>query len=50
MCRFFVIIDDIWDRKSWELIRCAVQDSKLGSRVVVTTRIFEIATHVACVL
>uniref|UniRef100_A0A0E0ARD1 Uncharacterized protein n=1 Tax=Oryza glumipatula TaxID=40148 RepID=A0A0E0ARD1_9ORYZ len=46
--RCIVIIDDIWDKKLWELIRCALQDSNYGSRVVVTTRISEVATHVGC--
>ena len=49
MYRSIVIIDDIWDKKSWELIRCALQDSNYGSRVVVTTRISEVATHAGCV-
>uniref|UniRef100_A0A0E0EIG5 NB-ARC domain-containing protein n=1 Tax=Oryza meridionalis TaxID=40149 RepID=A0A0E0EIG5_9ORYZ len=44
--RCFIVIDDIWDKKSWELIRCALQDCKCGSRVVTTTRISEVATHV----
>uniref|UniRef100_A0A0E0QEW1 RGH1A n=1 Tax=Oryza rufipogon TaxID=4529 RepID=A0A0E0QEW1_ORYRU len=44
--RCFIVIDDIWDKKSWELIRCALQDCKCGSRVVATTRISEVATHV----
>ncbi|XP_052135154.1 disease resistance protein PIK6-NP-like [Oryza glaberrima] len=44
--RFLFVIDDIWDKKSWELIRCALQHSNCGGRVVVTTRIFEVATHI----
>ncbi|TKW01594.1 hypothetical protein SEVIR_8G191400v4 [Setaria viridis] len=44
--RCLFVIDDIWDKKSWELIRCALQHSNCRSRVVVTTRIFEVATHI----
>ena len=46
MPRCFFVIDDIWDKKSWELIQCALQHSNYQSRVVVTTRIFEVATHI----
>uniref|UniRef100_A0A0E0ARD2 Rx N-terminal domain-containing protein n=1 Tax=Oryza glumipatula TaxID=40148 RepID=A0A0E0ARD2_9ORYZ len=40
------LIDEIKDLV--EKKRCALQDSNYGSRVVVTTRISEVATHVGC--
>jgi hypothetical protein len=45
MYRCFIVIDDIWDKESWKLIRCALQDGHCGSRVVVTTRTYEVAAQ-----
>ncbi|PUZ64082.1 hypothetical protein GQ55_3G115400 [Panicum hallii var. hallii] len=43
--RCFIVIDDIWDKESWKLISCALQDGHCGSRVVVTTRTYEVAAQ-----
>ncbi|KAL6607874.1 hypothetical protein ACP70R_040937 [Stipagrostis hirtigluma subsp. patula] len=36
--RYFVIIDDLWDEKVWEVIECAFYKNNLGSRIIITTR------------
>jgi hypothetical protein len=36
-------VDDIWDIKSWEIIRCSLIESKCRSVLITTTRILEVA-------
>ncbi|CAN6361163.1 unnamed protein product [Urochloa humidicola] len=44
--RYFIVVDDIWDVGSWEAIRYAMKDNNCGSRIIMTTRNFEIVTKV----
>lgn len=36
--RYFIIIDDVWDKQVWKMINKALIDNNLSSRVIVTTR------------
>ncbi|WVZ54507.1 hypothetical protein U9M48_005293 [Paspalum notatum var. saurae] len=40
--RYFIIVDDIWDKKSWKTIKYALKDNNCGSRIIMTTRNFEV--------
>ncbi|KAL6594386.1 hypothetical protein ACP70R_048579 [Stipagrostis hirtigluma subsp. patula] len=41
--RYFVVIDDVWSIKAWELVRSALPYNDLCSRVIATTRVESVA-------
>nr|ADF29626.1 Pi36 [Oryza rufipogon] len=45
--RFFIVIDDIWDKPSWQILESGLQDNDYGSKILVTTRKSEVATIIS---
>ena len=41
--RYFIVIDDVWDEPVWNLINCGLVQNTCGSKVIATTRKFDIA-------
>ncbi|MFS7975702.1 putative P-loop containing nucleoside triphosphate hydrolase, leucine-rich repeat domain superfamily [Helianthus anomalus] len=43
--KYLIIIDDIWSCKAWDDVRQCFPNDNNGSRVLVTTRLTEVASH-----
>nr|XP_009790398.1 PREDICTED: putative late blight resistance protein homolog R1A-4 isoform X3 [Nicotiana sylvestris] len=46
--RFLILIDDVWDNKVWDNLHMCFRDVRNGSRIILTTRLSDIANYVKC--
>ncbi|CAH1429930.1 unnamed protein product [Lactuca virosa] len=43
--KYLMVIDDIWSTKAWDNLRQCFPDDNKGSRIILTTRLTEVALH-----
>ncbi|KAJ9552087.1 hypothetical protein OSB04_016132 [Centaurea solstitialis] len=43
--RYFIVIDDVWSAKAWDDLKMYFPNDNTGSRVLLTTRLSEIASY-----
>ncbi|CAM0149566.1 unnamed protein product [Urochloa decumbens] len=41
--RYFIVMDDVWDTESWVTIKLGLVKNNIASRIIITTRIDEVA-------
>lgn len=44
--RYFLVIDDIWAKEAWDNMKLIFPDDRNGSRIILTSRLAEVASHV----
>ncbi|KAG5604068.1 hypothetical protein H5410_025560, partial [Solanum commersonii] len=47
--RYLILLDDVWNPKAWDDLKCCFPDVKQGSRIVLTTRNRDVAYYVKSV-
>ncbi|KAL8557566.1 hypothetical protein ACS0TY_004857 [Phlomoides rotata] len=45
--RYLIVMDDVWSTKVWDDVRCIFPDDNNGSRIILTTRLSDIAADVS---
>lgn len=43
--RYLIVVDDIWCIEAWDKVKLFLPNNNNGSRIVVTTRLSNLATH-----
>lgn len=43
--RYLLVLDDMWDTKAWDDLKRTFPDDKNGSRIIVTSRLRDVAVH-----
>ncbi|XP_031113833.1 putative late blight resistance protein homolog R1A-10 isoform X2 [Ipomoea triloba] len=43
--RYLIVMDDVWSKEAWDAIKACFPDDKNGSRVLLTTRLAEVANY-----
>ncbi|CAL5065473.1 unnamed protein product [Urochloa decumbens] len=46
--RYLIVVDDLWDASSWDIISSVFPENGKGSRVIVTTRVEHVASRTSC--
>ncbi|KAK4425438.1 putative disease resistance protein [Sesamum alatum] len=44
--RYLVVLDDVWSTEAWETLRFAFPDDNNGSRILITTRLRDVAENI----
>ncbi|KAF7046522.1 hypothetical protein CFC21_055547 [Triticum aestivum] len=42
--RYLIVVDDLWDQSTWKIISSAFPENENGSRIIVTTRLEDVAS------
>nr|GME16562.1 putative late blight resistance protein homolog R1B-14 [Ipomoea batatas]GME20641.1 putative late blight resistance protein homolog R1B-14 [Ipomoea batatas] len=45
--KYFIVVDDVWTEDDWKSLQIAFPNNKKGSRVLLTTRLHNVASHAA---